>query len=129
MNAPSFSLPPCPACSSTLAVYRPIWRLCRHTTKKTGRPTFALVGCRHVAEVCPQNKFRDDPAVWAVIEDAWNETANRLFAEKTAAWPVREVERFRRVLDADTALPGTIKELILTPAEPVHEQHQQTKDK
>jgi hypothetical protein len=128
MNAPSFSLPPCPACSSTLAIYRPVWRLCRHTTKKTGKPTYTLVGCEHSALVSAPVKFRDEPEVWALVEDAWAEACRHMFELKTARWPQREVERFRRVLDADTALPGTIKELNLTPADPAHEQHEQTKE-
>ena len=127
MNSPSFSLPPCPACSSTLATYRPQWKLCRHTSNKSGKPTFALIGCRHAAEVSPPTKFRDDPAVWEVIEDTWAETVKRLFAEKTADWPQREVERFQRILDADTALPGTIKELNLTaPKVPQPNQKEET---
>ena len=129
MNSPSLTLPACPACSSTLAVKRPVWRCCRNTTKKTGVPTFALVGCEHSNLVSSPALFRNSPELWEMVEAAWEQAVADMFTLKTRGWPVREVERFRRVLDGDTVFEGTIKELNLTPVEPAHEQHKQEKEK
>lgn len=105
--APSFLLPPCPACSTHSTVERPFWKMARHTTRSSGRQTWALVGCAHVAEVSPPGKLHDDPELIALVEDAWSHHAHGLFDEKVAGWSAKARDDFRRNLNGRAPLaPG-----------------------
>lgn len=124
MSSPTFSLPPCPACSSLAVQERPFWRYAHNTSRARGRSCYTLTGCAHAAEVSAPSKIRDDPEEWAIVEGAWGDLAERLLAERTARWTEAERARFQAAL-ADRAESAPKEEPSnLTPEEPAQEQHE-----
>ena len=122
MNAfePSFRLPACPACSTMAALERPYWRLAANVTRARGVKCYTGVGCRHAAEIFSPGKIWDDLDIMQLVEESWAARVEKLFVEKTADWPVLQVDRFRRELGDKTTLRGATDSLDLTfpPASP-----------
>ncbi len=119
---PTFSLPPCPACSNAISLERPFWRYAHNVSHRDGRNTYTLTGCKHAGEVFDPAKFTADPEVWALVEDSWGEHVARLFAVKTEGWKPNAVESFRRALSDKAFLPGAVAELQLSPAHPAQQE-------
>ncbi len=120
---PSFRLPACPACSTMAALERPYWRLASNVTRARGVNCYTAVACRHAAEVFTTGKLWDDPEIMQLVEESWAARVEKLFAEKTANWPVLQVDRFRRELGDKATLRGSTESLALTfppdgPAQP-----------
>ena len=112
MKSPTFLLPPCPACSSIHALVRPVWHYDKMTSKKRGRDTYSLTGCRH-AEACDRSKFHDDPEEWKIVEAAWADACGNLCDVKTRDWPEDRRREFERKLEERMELPNVTLPLPL----------------
>lgn len=118
MSAPSFQLPPCPVCSSLVALVRPFWKLARSTTAARKRSCYMWMGCAHALGVVDGAKIRDDPDDWGFCEDAWTEEARQLFAARTEGWTPHAVSGFRRALDDRAFLPGATEAIKFSEPDP-----------
>lgn len=123
MNAPvpTFSLPPCPACSSLVSLDRPFWKFAHNTSAKRKRNCYSWTGCKHSDEVAVEGKFYDDPEEWSLVEDAWAERARQLFADRTEGWTKPATEGLRRALDDKAFLVGAVAELPFSPDPPAQQ--------
>lgn len=115
--APSFQLPACPLCSSEFNLERPFWRTARHTSKTTGVPHYTAAGCAHALEVFGA-KMQDDPEIIILLEEAWQNTVDQLFAVKVEKWPILAVEKFKRELAGKNSIRGMTERLDFGPETP-----------
>lgn len=108
MKRPSFNLPPCPVCSNLGSIYRPSWRLARHTTAKRGHECYMLVGCCHVDEVAPVTTIHDTAEEWDVVEQVWSYRAKVLLEQRigTPGWTEEAKETFRHTLAEKALIPA-----------------------
>lgn len=108
MTQPTFTLPPCPACSNILAVNRPYWHHCRNTSKRDGHDIYVLSGCEHAWACGGSGTFHHDGTAFAKVEGDWLELIGLLFEFKMQGWPEDRIEIFRRRLEdrVTVTLPG-----------------------
>lgn len=118
----TFSLPPCPRCSTTAVLHRPVWRFAHNTSAKRGRDTYAFVGCNHAAAIADPTKLRDDPDEIATVEDTWSEFCKTEFEAITATWTSHARAGFARALADRASFPGVTMTLDLAPGEPAQRQ-------
>ena len=122
MDAPTFQLPACPACSSILALERPMWKLARRTTAARRVQCWGLVGCSHAAEVSKPGTIYDDLELVELVESAWAARVVDLFAAKTARWPAHAAEAFGRALADRPGFKGLTIPLCFPPAPPAQQE-------
>lgn len=115
-DTPTATLPPCPVCSTDIALERPGWQFARNSSRATNRNCYFWTGCRHAKETIDPLKLRSDPDDWNACEDLWATRAAALFDAVTERWTEPQRERFRRTLNNRFFLPGAIDELPLAPA-------------
>ncbi len=113
MSAPSFSLPPCPLCSSRLMLERPAWHYASNTSARRKVKCYFFTGCKHAAEVSPPATLHDGG--FAELEARWAAKAQQLFTQQTAQWKDHEREVWRAKLADSAFLPGTTATLNFTP--------------
>lgn len=119
----SFALPPCPVCSTVLALERPIWRLARHHFRVTREKKYALLGCVHAGDIGGL-EIRDMQGC-EVIEEQWRRFCELAFEEKTANWTAEARRRFREILDDKPRIAGLTELIDFTAAtadQPKHEE-------
>lgn len=114
MNAsPTFTLPPCPLCSSVIVLERPYWRFCHNTSATRSSPCYIFTGCLHANKV-GKLKVRGDPEEWALVEEDWERQAAAMLAERIAHWSEPAKAGFLRALADRPFMPGAVEQLDLT---------------
>lgn len=115
---PSFSLVPCPQCSTRLGLERPMWRYAANTSATRKQRCYFFTGCKHAAEVIAPTALHCSQQEWTAVQAAWEAKVAQLFTHQTERWSAEQRESWRKVLADKASIVGATERLELSPDNP-----------